>query len=224
MKRSIIVPAIIVALLTIVFFWKKPFTPTSEEAQQLHEEGKYSEALAVIEQLLYFDPDDELLLIDRGVFKSDLNDQEGAMTDFNRVLSMNPGNDAARLRRASTYNILEEYENAMIDLEYLLEAKRKGTDVSMWTEKLGVENDFNASMTEIALPHGIACAATDRFQEAYNDFSTCINHQYQLSETHYRRGEILIILNDKEKGCADIKMSIELGHPYAQETFNEYCN
>lgn len=106
MKRTLIVPTIIVIILIGLFFWKKPITASFDYAQELSEEGKYSESLEIIEKLLIENPENELLLIERGVMKSCLNDEKEALYTFNKVLDKNPANDTCRIRRVYSYNVL----------------------------------------------------------------------------------------------------------------------
>lgn len=220
MTRSLIAPLIIVALLIGAFFYFKPFTPTLEECQEIAQEGKTKEALTIINKLIYDDSNSELLIIQRGIFKTELNDQRGAIADFNRALKNNSKSDAARLYRAYSYYLLSEFEKAMSDLDYVLEVKRKGTDVPMWTEKLGIDEDLFVSMQDISFYHGLVCLEIERYQEAYDDFSTCINHQFNLADSYFGRGQALIRLNNNDRACSDLKESMKLGHVSAKELIN----
>lgn len=117
----------------------------------------------------------------------------------------------------------------MSDIDYLLDAKRNGTDVPMWTGRSGNEYDFHASMTEILYYRGISLGGLGRFDEAYDDFTECINDEdpqtelFERYDLYFRRGEMLILLNQYDEGCPDIKNAAEMGHPEAEYIFNEYC-
>ncbi|MFT5780543.1 MAG: tetratricopeptide (TPR) repeat protein [Crocinitomicaceae bacterium] len=224
MKMARLLTFFLASLLLAFTACEKPYYATLDEAVRLQMNDQLEEALIVIDELLLDYPDDELLLVQRGIFKSELDDDEGAIDDFNKVLTINTGNDDARLSRALSYYAIADDKKAMLDIDYLLESKEKGTDVPIWTEELGTDYDFHISMTEIAHIHGLICVELERYDEALENFTLCIDAGFELPDVHYSRGETFILLDSLDKGCADLKMSRKLGFPEAQEIIDDFCD
>lgn len=84
--------------------------------------GRYSNALTVVERLLKLRPDEETALVNKGYLHLQLGNFDEAISALTRVLSNQTTNHSARLNRAIAYLRAERLDEAKQDYEVLLQA------------------------------------------------------------------------------------------------------
>lgn len=216
---------IILSILTFISCDFKSSADYNNEAEKLEREGKYEEAISLLDKAIEKDPENIYALINRGVDKSILGDYEGAIDDYTRIIEIDSNNGLAFLNRGKNKKRLEDYQGAIEDFEKAI--KTKGGEL-IYMDK--VENsfvetgfEFDVSMEEIRFERGIARYNIDSLKLAFDDFNFCIDKNFEKPASLYWRGIIYLAYGMNQEGCSDLKEAHKLGDPDAQEMINEYC-
>lgn len=216
---------IILGILTFTSCDFKSSADYNAEAEKLENEGRYEEAIILLDKAIEKDPKNIYALINRGVDKSILEDYEGAINDYTRIIEIDSDNALAFLNRGKNKKRLEDYQGAIEDFEKAI--KTKGGEL-IYIDK--VENsfvetglEFDVSMEEIRFERGIALYNIDSLKLAFDDFKFCIDKNFEKPASFYWRGIIYGAYGMNQEGCADLKNAQELGDPDAQEMIDKYC-
>lgn len=195
------------------------------EAERLEGEGRYEEAIPLLDKAIEKDPENIYTLINRGVDKSILEDYEGAINDYTRIIEIDSDNALAFLNRGKNKKRLEDYQGAIEDFEKAI--KTKGGEM-IYMDK--VENsfvetgfEFDVSMEEIRFERGIARYNIDSLKLAFDDFNFCLDKNYEKSASLYWRGIIYVAYGMNQEGCSDLKEAYKLGDSDAEEMIDKYC-
>ncbi len=195
------------------------------EAQKLEKEGKYEEAILLLDKAIEKDPQNIYALLNRGVDKSILGDYKGAINDYSKIIEIDSENALAYLNRGKNKKRLDDYHAAIEDFEKAI--KTKGGE-SFYMDK--VENpfvetgfEFDVEMEEIRFERGIARYKIDSLRTAFDDFNFCIQKNFELPASYYWRGLIYLAYGKKTEACNDLNKSQELGDSDAHEMIERHC-
>jgi tetratricopeptide (TPR) repeat protein len=218
----------ILIILSILTFTACDFKSSSDynrEAEKSEREGKYKEAVILLDKAIQKDPENIYALINRGVDKSILEDYEGAIADYTRIIEIDPDNALALLNRGKNKKRLEDYQGAIEDFEQAIATK--GGEM-IYLDK--VENsftetgfEFDVAMEEIRFERGIARYSIDSLKLAFDDFNFCLDKNYKKAASLYWRGMIYVAYGMNQAGCADLKEALKRGDPDAQAMIDTYC-
>ena len=189
----------------------------NSEAEKLEKEGKYKEAILLLDKAIEKDSKNIYALLNRGADKSILDDYSGAIVDYSTVIEIDNDNALAYLNRGKNKKRLDDFYGAIEDFEKAI--KTKGS-VLLYMEK--TENsfidtgfEFDVGMEEIRFERGIARYNIDSLRTAFDDFNFCIQKNFELPASYYWRGLIYLAYGRKTEACNDLKKSHELGDPDA---------
>ena len=84
-----------------------------EIANQLSEDGKYTQALQYYKNILQIEPDNIGVIIDYGVTLQNLEFYHQALNVYDRALSLQPKNISALINKGSVLHALEKYADAI---------------------------------------------------------------------------------------------------------------
>ena len=197
----------------------------NSEAETLEKEGKYKEAIPLLDKAIEKDPENIYALLNRGVDKSILGNYQGAVEDYNRIIEIDTANSLALLNRGKNKTRLGDYDGALIDFEKAI--KTKGGELLYFD---AVDNPFldtgfkfDVAMEEIRFERGIARYNIDSLELAFEDFNFCLKMNYEKPASLYWRGIIYVAYGMNMEGCADLNEAQKLGDPDAQAMINKYC-
>lgn len=195
------------------------------EAEKLEQKEKYAEAIIVLNKAIEMKPNNVYALINRAVDKSILKDYEGAIVDYSKVLEVDKDNTLAFLNRVRNKERLKDFIGAIEDYENAI--KTKGGEIIYFDK---VENpfvetgfEFDVRMEEIIYERGLARYYLDSMKTAFEDFSFCIDKNFEKPASLYWRGLIYISNGMDNAGCNNLYVSKEMGDPDAQEMIEKYC-
>ncbi|MCF8297417.1 MAG: hypothetical protein K9J13_07750 [Saprospiraceae bacterium] len=218
----------ILFILTVIILTSCDFKSSADynsEAEKLEQDGKYKEAISLLNKALEKDPRNIYALINRGVDKSILEDYRGAIIDYSTIIEIDSANTLAYLNRGKNKKRLDDFQGAIEDFEKAI--KTKGCEQIYFNsvENSFVETgfEFDVKMEEIRYERGIARYYIDSLQTAFKDFDFCIQKNFELSESYYWRGVIYLAYDMKTEACEDLKISSELGDKNAIELMEKYC-
>jgi tetratricopeptide (TPR) repeat protein len=196
------------------------------EAEKFEKEGKYKEAIPLLDKAIKKDPKNIYALTNRGVDKSILEDYNGAISDYTKIIEIDSNNTLAYLNRGKNKKRLNDFLGAIEDFDKAIDTK--GSEM-LYLDK--VENyfidtgfEFDVKMEEIRFERGIARYNIDSVRLAYDDFVFCYQINYEKPACLYWIGLIYIAYNLNDEACKAFKNSEKLGDPDAKEMIIKYCN
>lgn len=194
-------------------------------AEKLEQEGRYLEAISLLDKAIEKNPKNIYALTNRGVDKSILGDYYGAIEDYTEIIKIDSDNALAFLNRGKNKRRLKDYQGAIEDFAKAIKTKGNEMFYLDRIENAFVETgfDFDVSMEEIRFERGIAYYHIDSLNSSFNDFNFCIQKKFELPESFYHRGLIYISFGDSEKGCVDLYTADQLNYQYAKESIDLYC-
>ena len=86
-----------------------------KEGNSLVEQGKYRQALAVLEQGITLDNGNYMAYINLGIAYAELEEHEKANKAFSSAVSLNPQEPAGYLNRGEVSALMDDYDNACKD-------------------------------------------------------------------------------------------------------------
>ncbi|MDR2953726.1 MAG: hypothetical protein LBV43_01425 [Prevotella sp.] len=220
--------AVIILIFFLLIFGSCDFRSSSyynAEAEKLEAEGKYTEAVVFLDKAIEKNPVNIYALINRGVDKSLLEDYSGAIADYSRIIEIDGDNTLAYLNRGKNKKRVGDYKGAIKDFDEAI--RTKGAEF-LWSDKeenplVDTGFEFDVPMEEIRFERGLARYKVDSLKTAFDDFTFCIQRNYELATSHYMVGIIHISYGKFDKACNALAKSKEYGDLDAQVMIDKYC-
>jgi len=159
------------------------------DACQKEEQGNFEGAIKDLDIVLKRKPNDIEALINRGVDKKALGKYDDAMLDFNKAIKLDSNNIMAFFNRGNLYAEINKYEEAIKDYnkaiklkggEYLYIEMKDNESFGLWFS--------DVEMEAIRLQRGLSCAELGDYENAFSDFSFCIDNKYGHDLAYLWRG------------------------------------
>ncbi len=197
----------------------------NSEAEKLEKEGKYKEAILLLNKAIEKDPENIYALMNRGVDKSILEDYIGAIDDYSKIIEIDPDNTLAYLNRGKNKKRIEDFQGAIEDFDKAISTKGGENVYIDLVENSFVETgfEFDVEMEEIRFERGIARYNIDSLALAFDDLTFCIDKNFDLPHSYYYRGLIYLMSGNEELGCKDIKNAGIEPYPEEKDFIEKYC-
>jgi tetratricopeptide (TPR) repeat protein len=194
------------------------------EAGLLEEQGKYKEAIILLDKAIAKDKDLIGAYINRGADKSALNDYKGAIEDYERALTIDPKNTLAIFNIGNNYKRLEQYK---LSIDYYDKAFRtKGGEplyIDYTPNKFVDMSKFDVAGHAISYERAIAFYHLDSLKKSYTDFQHSISKGYMIADCYQWIGYIYIISGQRKEACEYFQKAIFAGNKSAEDDINKYC-
>jgi tetratricopeptide (TPR) repeat protein len=188
-----------------------------------------------LDKVIKKNPQNIQVLMNRGVYKSFLDDYKGAVEDFTKVIEIDTSNELAYLNRGKSNTNLGNYTEAIDDFTKTIKMKggRETEDGGLWYIKIvknplpfiNNNNDlaaFDVTMEEICFERGFARYNIGSLRLALNDFYFCVQSNFEPAESYYMLGLIYIAYGNMEEAYLAFNKSRMLGFSDAQEMIDKY--
>jgi tetratricopeptide (TPR) repeat protein len=182
-------------------------------------------AIQYLDKAIKINPTDLYSLNNRGWDKYYIGDTIGALKDFELMIKIDSTCDKGYYNRGDLFIHQQRYKEALSDFNKAVTLKGDG---HIFIER--TNNDFigqpekpESSIGDLFYWKGVANYYTENFQEAFSDFSFCIENGYYVPDSYYMRAFIYYKAGETDKGCKDLGQSIIHGFDYAKEEYNKYC-
>ena len=179
-------------------------------ASEFLQKENYPKAISYLSRYLENDPKNTNVLFYRAMAKGQLNDNYGAISDYEKIIENNSNYPITVAKFATVYNNkayalvkLKKYKDALPFVNKALEIDEK--EWFIWDTR--GEIYFNIG----------------KYDDAISDLSKAIKIE-KHDNSYYLRGLAYIKKGNKEKGCKDLSKAGELGNGDAYEAINENCN
>ena len=144
----------------------------------------------------------EGLLYNRGVCSLLTEQWEAAAADFAKSIETESYVDDARYNLAICQMQQEEYEKAVATFTELI------GDGAGAEEQTEAENE--KTVNDSAYYYRAVCnAALGNLEAAIADYTTCIEHGYELAQSYYQRAQVYAAMGDTEKQNSDLENSLK---------------
>jgi tetratricopeptide (TPR) repeat protein len=95
------------------------------QAERLYSDGKFKEAIDLLNHYLTAHPQDATALVDRGDDYEALNEQQSAIADYSAALAINPEYAYAYASRCESYREIDQNDHALQDCNKAIELDPK---------------------------------------------------------------------------------------------------
>lgn len=194
------------------------------DACQKEEQGDYVGAIKDLDIVLKRKPNDIEALINRAIDKKALGRYDASMQDFNKAMTLDSNNIMALYNRGNLFAEIEKYEKALKDYNKAIKLKGGENLYFEWKDNESFGLRFSdVEMEAIRLQRGLSLAEISDYENAFSDFSFCIEKKYGHDLAYLWRGVCYYNLGHPDKACEDWTKSDELGMTEAQDYLINNC-
>ncbi|HQV53243.1 MAG: hypothetical protein IPF95_14930 [Flavobacteriales bacterium] len=176
----------------------------------------------------------------RAISRITMGDAEGALTDLDRILELDPTNSRGLLSRAKAYAMLGESDAAKADLEIIRMLNTIGPEAESALHQLGelaiqdgdmyeAERNYDrlvqiAPKDALAFCNlGITKASHTNGYDALSDLDTSIALDPTIAKAHLHRAIILLRHGRNDEACAAMLQAREMGDPTVDQLLFLHC-
>ncbi len=203
---------IVIFYISVSIGQSEGFTPEYllARTQEFIKNEEWDKAKKTIDTLMYLIPDNDKLYFNRGFALQKDSKYQESISDFTKVISLNPELKNVRTSRALSYQNLGEYENAIADFT----------------------GEIEINPNPYSYEHrAYAYYLMKNYDKAMEDINIAIKNAPQYSISYKTRAQIYNATGFKEKACQDKEIAIQLNiiamYPrYTKdiENLNDYCS
>ncbi|MDH7445985.1 tetratricopeptide repeat protein [Aquimarina sp. 2201CG14-23] len=170
-------------------------------AYELEEQGKYIEAIKLLNKAIEKKPDLKPALLNRGADKSALKDYIGAIDDYELILKYDVDNALALTNIGNNYKRLKDYQKSVEFYTKALKSKGAIKSDSIYLEinfsnEWDKESDYYVRKYEIEFERGISYVYLKEYSNGIKDLEQAIKYNYRLPDAFSWIGEAYYKLND----------------------------
>ena len=197
-----------------------------EEALSLSDNGKYDEALELLNQAAELFPDNQYVFVNRGnVYNNYFRDYEAAIADYNKTIEINDKFSWPYLNRAIAYGRLKRWEEAIADYGRAIELDKNYASAyngRAWS--YCQINNFEAALVDAQKALKLkpneanffdtragAYIGLKRYKEALADLNTAIKLSPE-GWLYYNRAKLYKLMGEEDKAKADFAKAKKLGY------------
>jgi tetratricopeptide (TPR) repeat protein len=233
----------IICLILVLGFSCNKQDKYFEQANNLINENKFAEAIAVLDKVTQKYPNYLAAYVNKGFCKSKMGDLQGAASEYTMAIQKDSSYVLAWYNRGSCKYSQKDYNGSIEDFNQALRRKKmfiilpyNNEYLSRSSLKKNTEDvELEPSSDMIRLERGMAYYHIDSLRLAFEDFQYGIDisafpNDYNAldddirSYCYYWRGITYLQMGYPEKGCEDLHKSHELGSEEAMEMIEKYCS
>ena len=176
------------------------------DAEELDELGQYEQAIEILDQAIIKNPEYIGAFINRGAYKSSLNRFEDAISDYQKVLDLDPKNTLALYNIGNSNRQSENYHEALKYYDLAFKSKG-GENVMIDYNPNGIleSSRYDVPSAEIYYNRGLVHYDLKNYEKGFSDFQKALYKKYRVAESHYMIGACLIMGGNADLACAEFK-------------------
>jgi tetratricopeptide (TPR) repeat protein len=205
----------------------------NEQAELFKNLKRYPEAIAIYDKILAKEPK-AWVYSNRGIVRSDLGDNKGALADYNTAISIDPQSAKAYSNRGGLKAELGDNKAAIADFDtairldpqFAIPYSNRGLTKSKLGDNKGALADYDRAIqlnprNAVAYSNrgGLKSELGDN-KGAMSDFDTSIRLNPQYDYAYYNRGRLKYILDDNKGAIADYDRAIGIDPKFALAYLN----
>jgi tetratricopeptide (TPR) repeat protein/S1-C subfamily serine protease len=205
----------------------------NEQAELFKKLKRYPEAIAIYDKIIAKEPK-AWVYSNRGIVRSDLGDNKGALADYNTAISINPqyalpysNRGGLKAELGDNKAAIADFDTAIrLDPQFAIPYSNRGLTKSKLGDNKGALADYDRA---IQLNSRNAVAYSNRgglkselgdYKGAMSDLDTAIRLDSQFDQSYYNRGRLKYILKDYQGAISDYDRSIQIGPKLALAYLN----
>ena len=190
------------------------------------ESGKYESAIEAFTPYKESELYGAGALYNIGICQMSLGDYAAARESLTACEEKGGGFDGLYYNRGICALMAEEWESAAADFEKSIESEPYKTDAAYnlgicqmqaeaYEEAISsftglIDNAGEEGVNDSVYYYRAIClTAVGKLEEALADYTTCIEHEYELAQSYYQRSQVYASLGDAEKQTADLEASLK---------------
>ncbi len=193
------------------------------EADRLSEQGKYHEAIVLLDKAIAKNPQLVSAYINRGADKSATGQFLEAIRDYQSAVAIEADNTLALFNIGNNYKRLDSFETAIGYYDKAMATKGDGIYVDWHPNRFVNPDPSDVPGYEIIFERAIAHYYNDSIRLAYNDLKTALESGYMVADCYYWLGFVYLSYRDKILACESFQKSKVLGNTDALEEIKRYC-
>lgn len=197
-----------------------------DKAIKLGDQGKYSDAIALLDKAIESQPDFLDAFIQRGYYQMCLDKYPLAVMDFENALRLDRNNTLALYNLASCKYSLGEYGEAIKCYNKSLDTKGGQAITLDLTNNPNFDNPkavYDVPTVEIIYGRANSYREMDSLQKAYFDYQHCINNNYMVANSYYRIAYLYFASGKNNPGCDALNKAIQLGYKDVEPEYLKRC-
>lgn len=190
----------------------------------------YKLALKVINNAIFFEPNNTSHLSKRGRIYQRLENYDLAFKDYNKAISIEPEDDLHYSWRASLLKELGRYEQAIQDLNMEIEILNKESalsfDKAYFNNKKNIKTEEEKrkiavkSLSYAYYNRGNLYSDLKQYELALKDFNSAISFKPNDCFEYFERGNAYFKLNKEIKAIMDYTTTLELNPKFTEAYYN----
>ena len=199
----------------------------AKEKMTLHQ---YQSALGLLNQSLQYQTDNIDAYFNRAMVKEQMQDPDGALTDYQIVLLLDSTYREAAFNRAKLRYLMKQYQRSIEDFRKVLNMSSNGTQ-ALYFKGTQLNKEGEVSMHAITTAAsgmdadihnylGLCYQALDENQSAISSFNKALLVDQGEANYYVNRGISHVILGKSEQAIADFKSALILDPDHAIAQFN----
>ena len=182
----------------------------------LEEQGKYNEAIKMLDKAIKKKPDLKPALLNRGADKSLLKNYKGAIADYLKILQYDSDNTLVLMNIGNNYKRLDEDNKAIKFYNKALKTKGALKSDSIYgilrlNNEWENDSDYYVKQYEILYERAIAYVNTNQHELAIIDFEKAIKYNYEKASALNWVGESYLKLNDTINAMKYLNKAVKFG-------------
>ncbi|MBR4575562.1 MAG: tetratricopeptide repeat protein [Clostridia bacterium] len=192
------------------------------------ENGKYEEAIEAFQAYAEDETFGAGAQYNIGVCKMNMGDYAGAFAAFTACEEKGGTYDGLYYNRGICSLMSEDWAKGGEDFTKSIETESFGYDarynlgickmqqeeyeaaVTVFDELIALAETEEATLNDAVYYFRAVCnAALGNLEEAIQDYTTCIEHGYELAQTYYQRAQVYAAMGDTEKQTSDLESSLK---------------
>jgi tetratricopeptide (TPR) repeat protein len=192
------------------------------------ENGKYEEAIEAFQAYAEDETFGAGAQYNIGVCKMNMGDYAGAFAAFTACEEKGGTYDGLYYNRGICSLMSEDWAKGGEDFTKSIETESFGYDarynlgickmqqeeyeaaVTTFDELIALAETEEATLNDAVYYFRAVCnAALGNLEEAIQDYTTCIEHGYELAQTYYQRAQVYAAMGDTEKQTSDLESSLK---------------
>jgi len=209
-----------------------------EKGKALMKEGKFRESLTFLNKAIERDNGNFEALNARGVVYYELKEFTNALLDYDQALKLKPDYYRPYYNRALLKVAQNDLEGALKDYAEAIRLDPRNAEVFVNRGQLlaamgqndAAIRDFDQA---IALDEANTLALYNRgnllfqkgdFKRAIENFEKAVKIDPKFGKAYHALGIALLMYQQKDIGCLNLKQAAKLGYPSAKTSIEQYCN
>ncbi len=198
------------------------------EAEFFENQGKYKEAIKVLDKAIEVDKNNLGAYINRGADKAALGNYKAAIIDYKKALEIDSINPIVLLNIGNNYKRLNDYRssvhfyNLAEDFNGYLYSKNRTYQIAIQKDYQYKPSPLEVSQNDILYERGLAFYELEQYEKSLLDFSN-IPYGIRSVDAQYMIGACLLELGKDIEACVEFKIAYFKGDKLAKSMLDKYC-